>query len=331
MGNWYMRSLYDENGLIRPAYKLANIVVHKETAIELYIPEDMFHFLYFRFQNKKFRFLDISALLDEKVESEILPGIYLRSIEGKTIFKQLINRLFRKKLFLLRNENRRDSFQICSELEELKPEYYGGDIVSTLMEYVNPQNVEQPGNLGGGQCGGCAVYSYFKRLGLLGENDINGYYFFRAEEALEATRDEEFFLERCRHNACFKTYEKILKEGYSENLEARDQIKVTYRNGKYYADEGKHRVCTMRRFGYSKEVPMCVTRCNDSSDDQRVLDKMYYSDSKPVLESCYNRYKRIGISSDDVRDLLKKPQATILDYLNKSKYSYEEILNHGLW
>ena len=46
-----------------------------------------------------------------------------------------------------------------------------------------------------------------------------------------------------------------------------------------------------------------------------------------VLETCYDVYERLGISSDDVRDLLKNPEATILDYLKRSKYSYEEMLD----
>lgn len=239
---------------------------------------------------------------------------------------------FKKKLYILRNENLRDCFQICSKLEETRSEYHDGDIISTQIEYVNPQNVEQPGNLGGGRCGGCPVYSYFNRLGVLGEYDINGYYFFRDEEAIEATRKEEFFLDKCRYSNCFRTYEKILKEGYSEELEMRDQIRVSYKNGKYSAGEGKHRVCVMRRFGYSNIVPMRVTRISDSSGNPRkIMDKQFFSDNKHVLESCYGVYKRIGISSDDVRDLLKKPKATIVDYLKRSKYSYEEMLDHVRW
>ncbi len=222
----------------------------------------------------------------------------------------------------------RDYFQICSELEEKRLEYHDGDIMSTQIEHVNLQNVEQPGNLGGGRCGGCPVYSYFNRLGVLGEYDINGYYFFRDEEAIEATRKKEFFLEKCRCSSCFQTYEKILKEGYSEELEMRDQIKVSYKNGKFFAGEGKHRVCVMRRFGYSDTIPMRVTRVSDGlGDPRRIIDKQFFSDNKHVLETCYDVYERLGISSDDVRDLLKNPKATILDYLKRSKYSYEEMLD----
>ena len=55
-------------------------------------------------------------------------------------------------------------------------------------------------------------------------------------------------------------------EGFDENLESCYQIKVSYQNGKYIADEGKHRVCAMKRFGYTNMVPMQVTRISDSTD-----------------------------------------------------------------
>ena len=112
----------------------------------------------------------------------------------------------------------------------------------------------------------------------------------------------------------------------------RDQIKVQYQNGRYSAGEGKHRVCVMRRFGYSNIIPMRVTRVSDSSGNPgRIMDKQFFSDNKHVLESCYGVYERLGISSDDVRDLLKNPKATIVDYLKRSKYSYEEMLDHARW
>lgn len=323
-----MKGFYDQNGLLQSSYQLSNIVSLEGDEISLCIPEEVIPMLYFRFQSQKFRLRDITDSLDDESNHEIFPGIYIRSVESESKLKKWIHRFFKKKLYILRNENLRDYFQICSELEEKRLEYHDGDIMSTQIEHVNPQNVEQPGNLGGGRCGGCPVYSYFNRLGVLGEYDINGYYFFRDEEAIEATRKEEFFLEKCRCSSCFQTYEKILKEGYSEELEMRDQIKVSYKNGKFFAGEGKHRVCVMRRFGYSDTIPMRVTRVSDGlGDPRRIIDKQFFSDNKHVLETCYDVYERLGISSDDVRDLLKNPKATILDYLKRSKYSYEEMLD----
>lgn len=327
-----MKGFYDQNDILQSSYQLSNIVFSEGNLIRLCVPEKVLPLLYFRFQNQKFSLRDIAGSLAEENDNEIFPGIYIRSVESKTRLKRLINKLSQKKLYILRNENMKDYFQVCSELEKTRSEYHGGDIISTQIERVNPQNVEQPERLGGGKCAGCPVYSYFNRLGLLEGYDMTGYYFFSEKEAIEATRKEEFFLKKCQNSNCFDTYERILSEGYSEDLERRDQISVSYHNGKYSAGEGKHRVCAMRRFGYSNTIPMRVTRVSDSSGDPgSILDKQFFSDNKHVLETCYDVYERLGISSDDVRDLLKNPRATIIDYLKRSKYSYEEMLDHARW
>lgn len=322
-----MRSIYNQKGTLKSACQLSNIITNNGNEIKLCIPEDAVPFLYFRFQTKKFKLRDITDSLINSYDNEIFPGIYLRKIEHKDTLKRLTNKMFQRKLYLVTNENKRDFFQVCSELEEAEAEYHNGEIISTIMEKINPQSVEQPGNLGGGQCGGCPVYSYFNCLGILGEHDINGYYFFRDEEAIEATKKENYFIEMCKNSTCFNTYKKILNEGYSQILEERYQIKVSYRNGKYYADEGKHRVCVMRRFGYTEEIPMLVTRISESWGESRVLYKRAFSDNKYVVQSCYGTYERLGISSEDVRELLKNPDATIVDYLKRSKYSYEEMMS----
>lgn len=328
-----MSGFCDANGLLKSAYSLSSIVTRTGEISELSVTDDMSSFLFFQFQDKKFRFTDAVKLLGEGIEVEVLPGIYFGKAEKSSILKRLLYTLIRRKFFIIRNENKKDYFQICSELEEeTKPAFHGGKIISTQLEFVNPQNVEQPENLGGGKCGGCKVYSYFSGIDLLGERDIDGYYFFSDKEVLEATKQEPFFLERCKHNGCFETYNRILEEGYSEKLEQRDQIKVTYKNARYSVGEGKHRVCTMKRFGYSQEIPMEVTRVEETretSDVSSLFHKDYFSDIKHVLESCYNQYERIGIAADDVKRLLKDPHSNVLDYLKSSRYSsYQEIFDN---
>jgi len=73
---------------------------------------------------------------------------------------------------------------------------------------------------------------------------------------------------------------------------------------------------------------MLVTRVSDSVGDVQP-DIQYFSDNKNVLKSCYGTYERIGIHPDAVWKLLKNPHATVLDYLNESKYSYEELLRYS--
>lgn len=272
-----MKGFYNQNGILHTSFQLSSIVSIEGEEISLRIPDEVVPHLYFRFQNQKFRLRDIIDALDDESDNEIFPGIYIRSTGSKSRLKKWLHSFFKKKHYIIKKENLRDYFAVCSEWEETSTEYHGGDYISTRVEYVNPQNVEQPGDLGGGRCGGCPVYSYFNYLGVLGKCDINGYYFFRNEEAIGATRKEEFFLDKCRHSKCFQTYEKILKEGYSEGLEVRDQIYVSYQNGKYSAGEGKHRVCAMKRFGYSNIIPMSVTRVSDSTGiPKKIVDEQHF-------------------------------------------------------
>lgn len=323
-----MQGFFNKDCILKSKCNLSNIVSNIDDKTSLCIPKGFACFIYFRFQGKKFKLYDIEKSLKSEEDTEIFPGIYMRSTNRGNVLVRLMNIILQRKHFVIKNENRRDSFQICSEIEKtmLMSDYHSDEVIGTMMENVNPQNVEKPGHLGGGKCGGCAVHSYFNYLDILGEYDIDGYCFWGDEEAVEATKKEEFFLEMCRRSKCFYTYEKILKEGYDENIEMFDPIKVSYIDGKYHVGEGKHRVCAMRRFGYNKDIPMLVTRVGKSEGEPRELDRKYFSDNKHILESCYSLYERIGISSTDVKELLKNPYATVLDYLKRSKYTFEEIL-----
>ncbi len=322
-----MNGLFNKKGELKTVFKISNITVEDGSEIKLCVPNDIVPFLYFRFQTKKFKFRDITESLIDEIETEIFPGIYIKGTECKNKLKKFINFVLQRKQYLIKNENKKDFFKICSELEKQEMNYYTGDIISTMIERINPMIVKQPGNLGGGRCSGCPIIDYFHCLGMIGERDIiNDYYFFSDIEVIDATKKEEFFLEKCRKSKCFNTYEKIISEGYSENLSNYDQIKIEYQNDEYTVGEGKHRICAMRRFGYSKEIPVRLTRISDSLRNSNIMCKQYFSDNKHVLESCYNGFEKIGISSEDVRVLLKKPNATILDYLNKSRFSYEDIL-----
>ena len=85
----------------------------------------------------------------------------------------------------------------------------------------------------------------------------------------------------------------------------------------------------MKRYGYDKLIPMLVTRVSSSEqNDRRYVwrnEETVYYNIERVLESCYRRFENIGISREAAREILKNPKATILDYLNASKYSYSEL------
>ena len=190
----------------------------------------------------------------------------------------------------------------------------------------------QPGNLGGGKCGGCKVLMYFQALGLC-DDPFSLYEFFSDKQLLEATSHEHFFLSNlCKNpnSGCYQTYSRIVQEGYLTHLDRQDEIHVTYENGQYKADEGKHRICAMKRFGYNSAVPMVVHRiggpiCANTEDAPWLLQFKRYTPD--IVEHVYQRYERLGISKTAVRELLKDPAATVLDYLSKSPYSYTELLD----
>ena len=108
-----MKGFYDQNGLLQSSYQLSNIVSLEGDEISLCIPEEVIPMLYFRFQSQKFRFRDITDSLDNESNHEIFPGIYIRSVESESKLKKWIHRFFKNKLYILRNENLRDYFQIC--------------------------------------------------------------------------------------------------------------------------------------------------------------------------------------------------------------------------
>ena len=297
----------------------------------LNVPDEIIPFLFFSFQKTKFKFDDAIKKIEDTTESEveILPGIFFAYAIDNAVLRNVFHFVFQQISYVIRNENRKDSFDIQSELErQTINASHSKNLISSSIEYLSPQLIEQPGNLGGGKCGGCNVRDYFMRIGLMEKMDYKGYFFFEERDLLIATREEIFFLdELCQENGCFTTYKKIIENGYI--MDDQDQIKVEYYRGKYSAEEGKHRICVMKRFGYDQEIPMLVTRLEsteliDNSDREDCFNN-YFGDMNYVLENCYTQYEKIGISSGDVRKLLKDPDATVLDYLRASRYSYREI------
>lgn len=320
-------SIYDENRNVKTSCQLVNIVKYNGDYMELKFPESMLFFLYFCFQGRKYRLKDAVEQLGNAQETEIFPGIYF--VKGKmNFFEELKDCVTKEKRYVIRNENKKDSFEICSELEKTKEfPYRKGKVIGCGIEYLNPQMVVQPVNLGGGRCGGCSLHSYFSLIGLM-DGSYDGYYFFEEREIYEATSKEPFFLNCCMQSRCYETYKRIVDEGYSEDIDSSDQIMVTCEYGMYFADEGKHRICAMKRFGYVGNIPMRVTRMEEMEQDSNsnlLFETDYYADMKRIVESCYSRYEKLGISSESVKKLLNNPNATVLDYLKASKYSYGEI------
>ena len=325
-----MKRYFDRNRNVLRKYRLSSIASESNGVLVMNVHDEMIYSLFFRFQGVKYRLCDAIKILEECAEDEveIFPGIYFSYAIHNAYFRHELHFFFRKTRFIIRNENAKDSFEIKSEIErKMTISSRSGKSTNYQIENIDPQKVEQPVNLRGGECGGCGILNYFDYIGLDGEQQYNGYYFFSDAEILAATKNDTFFLEECCKNSGF--YKKILEEGYSSELSDYYQIKIEYCDGKYFAGEGKHRICVMKRFGYNKKVPMMVTNVElieqeGNTCNEEHMEK-YYGDMKQILDSCYSQYLKLGISQDNVRMLLKKPDATVLDYLNASGYSYKEI------
>ncbi|SFG43285.1 hypothetical protein SAMN05216356_108107 [Oribacterium sp. WCC10] len=73
---------------------------------------------------------------------------------------------------------------------------------------------------------------------------------------------------------------------------------------------------------YDHKVPIRVTRSAGTAKYDNVTES---HDMERVLKDCYDRYRVLGIPDEVVRRCLRDPSATVMDYLNASRYSYEEM------
>lgn len=284
-----------------------------------------------RFQNKTFGFYESVDKLERSggIEIEILPGIYM-GCSQESILMRIRNFCAKRKTYVIRNENYKDYFSVKSLLDQSEEEHGRTFYPScgSTNEYINPQVVEQPTNLGGGHCKGCNVMNYFNRLRIVGERSFGGYCFFSEKEVLEDTKNIEYFRDLCEAWECYDLYNSIVNNGYNDDLPDIDMIYVEYRDGRYIAGEGKHRICALKRFGYDKNIKVRLTRyCEnpDSSYTHNYSACYDSSDMDQILEDCYSTYERLGISRDEVRRNLKNPHATVIDYLKSSKYTFDEM------
>ena len=113
-----------------------------------------------------------------------------------------------------------------------------------------------------------------------------------------------------------------MEDGYNTHLEERDQIKAEVKGDIYEVGEGKYRVCAMKRFVYDHKIPVKVTRSAGYVKYDFVTES---HDMERVLKDCYDRYRTLGSPDEVVRRILRDPSATVMDYLNASCYSYEEM------
>lgn len=319
-----MNKFYLKDGRLKPKYLLKNLINKKNELWELKIPHNMEWCIDVCFQRCRFEIREAISKLDNSglCEVEFLPGIYIGYKYLNTTMRKIIDMITGSRHYVIKVLNSKDNFTIESTLERRTDESKDAVESCSGIENLDPRIFKQPSLLGGGKCGGCIILSYFSRLGLEGKTSIDGYYFWDLAELVEATKKEPFFLELCKTSKCYETYQSIVKDGYAARLEERDQIKVEVNGGIYEVGEGKHRVCAMKRFGYDHKVPMRVTRSAGTTKYDHVTES---HDMERVLKDCYDRYRVLGIPDEVVRRCLRDPSATVMDYLNASCYSYEEM------
>lgn len=319
-----MNKFYLKDGRLKPKYLLKNLINKKNELWELKIPHNMEWCIDVCFQRCRFEIREAISKLDNSglCEVEFLPGIYIGYKYINTTIRTTIDMITRSRHYIIKVLNSKDCFTIESKLERRTDEFKDAVESCSGIENLDPRIFKQPSLLGGGKCGGCPMLSYFSRLGLEGKTSIDGYYFWDLAELVEATKKEPFFLELCKTSKCYETYQSIVEDGYDAHLEERDQIKAEVKGGIYEVGEGKHRVCAMKRFGYDHRVPMRVTRSAGIAKYDHVTES---HDMERVLKDCYDRYRVLGIPDEVVRRCLSDPSATVMDYLNASCYSYEEM------
>ena len=251
------------------------------------------------FQNKGYKGNNIRTYISKNMDGlpkEIFPGVLVLLQEDKgikKIFRVLKGQEYRRVIFEV--INKRDRFEIFS-IDDKKTVKMGE--CRTVNEEIDLDIISYPDNLGGGKCGGCSVVPYFRGLEYLHE-----YHIISDSDIVEQTKNIPYFIELCKNSRCYSTYQKIVKEGYRDDLPEGDMIQIEVRDGEYIAVEGKHRVCAMKRHGYNEKVYSRVTYSeNYSTKDYYLL--VDYSPSEHALNKYYECFEEYGIGRDEVLEYL---------------------------
>ena len=228
----------------------------------------------------------------KKLPVEIFPGIKAEILEDKW-FRKFVRILLRKETTYVKFEilNKRDRFDFF----EIEEENYS-NITECRIEYkwIELDDIVYPDNLGGGKCGGCPVARQFSKV-----LNSSGYTIITYPEIAEQTKDEPSSIEKCKQSNCYKNFQKIIEEEYREDLPRADMIRLEMRGNQYVPVEGKHRVCAMKRYGYSQKVyaEVSCSQGNNISDDFMMVN---YSPSEKSLEEYYNSFELCNINREEV-------------------------------
>lgn len=240
------------------------------------------------------------------IPAEIFPGIFV-SVEKesgiKKVFRFLANQS--QEIIIFDVLNVRDRFLIVDSKSE---QHLGENISESCMiktESVLPNILQYPNNLGGGSCGGCPVVSYFRNIISTGQYEI-----ITDADVVEQTKSIPYFINLCKSSKCYGTYQSILNDGYRKDLQENQMIQIDVKEGKYFPQEGKHRVCAMKRYDYSEKIPARVTYSSRRVDQQSYFPVLYAPTDRSLSEY-YKCYEFYGLSRSEALDYLSNPDKSL--------------------
>lgn len=131
--------------------------------------------------------------------TEIFPGIFLSLKEERGLknFNLLTRKEYKSVIFDIQNV--RDRFDVIDPKRRCDKHKQGETV--TREEEIFPNDIIYPNNLGGGNCGGCAVTAYFSKL-----IRTETYNIIDDREIVEQTKSEPYFVNLCKSSKCYKTY-----------------------------------------------------------------------------------------------------------------------------
>lgn len=246
--------------------------------MEMEIKENVIRNKTIVFQERGYTGYSICKYLDKHqniLPVEIFPGIFISLKEEHGIRKEDRTICFNVK-------NMRDRFLIIDVNNSQEGSMHKE--IKMKEEEIYPSKISYPNNLGGGKCRGCEVINFFSKLLSSGTYKI-----IKEADIVEQTKLEPYFINLCKKSLCYQNYCNIVNNGYKTELPVNEMIKIDKENDKYIPKEGKHRICAMKRYNYSKKIPARITYGGTTVSYVKVC---YEPSDDDLLEyyKCYNYY-----------------------------------------
>lgn len=235
---------------------------------------------------------------EDTLPAEIFPAIFI-SVRKESGIKKIF-RLAKGdcQTVIFNVMNVRDRFEIVDHQSEQssRDDYFGK--TNTRIEHISPDILQYPNGLGGGYCGGCPVVSYFREVVWSGEYNI-----LSDADVVEQTKFIPYFIDLCKSSRCYDTYRSIVNDGYRLDLQENQMIIIDVLDGKYVPQEGKHRVCALKRYDYNGKIPARITYTSRSIN-QKSYFAVKYVPTDLSMDEYYKCYESYGLNRNDVLDYL---------------------------